>query len=260
MTHVTRHAPGNFCWPELATSDLDAAKRFYVALFGWTFVDNDMGPELGVYTVLQLGGRDAAAAYKLMPGMMKAGVPPHWGSYIAVENVDESVKKAEGLGGKVLLPPCEAGENGRMAVLQDPTGAAFSLWQGRKSPGAAVIGEPGSLGWTQLNVHDTGTAREFYTGLFGWQGQEDPIPGGRTYTTWRQGEHMVGGMMPMPEAAGPAQWLVYFAVAGVEESHAQAISLGASSLVPPTPIPRDSQFAVLADPQGAPFAIVRFGA
>lgn len=118
--------PGSFCWFELATSDQEAAKRFYGGLFGWTANDVPMGPH-GYYTTFNLRGRKVGAAYTLMPDQTQQGVPPHWGTYVDVANVDQSLEKAKTLGGSALCAPMDVAEHGRMAVLRDPTSAVISL-------------------------------------------------------------------------------------------------------------------------------------
>src|SRR6185503_11479667 len=98
---VNTAKPGNFCWFELATSDQAAAKKFYGGLFGWTANDSPMGPD-SFYTIFQLRGRNVGGAYTLMPDQAQRGVPPHWGTYVAVANVEEAMAKAKTLGGSVL--------------------------------------------------------------------------------------------------------------------------------------------------------------
>ncbi|TMQ74024.1 MAG: VOC family protein [Candidatus Eisenbacteria bacterium] len=260
MPTITRNAPGSFCWPELGTTDQTAAKTFYGALFGWTFTDHDTGPN-GIYTIFQLGGRDAAALYTLRPDMMQAGVPPHWGSYVAVLSADEAAAKAKQLGGTVIMQPFDASENGRMAVIQDPIGATFSVWQANKHDGIGVAGEPGSLAWSQLNARQPAPAKQFYTQLFGWKAQDDPMPMGGTYTTLLNTGTPIGGIMPMPvdvPAQAPSHWLNYFASADVDASVKKATGLGGKALVPGRDIPGVGRFAVIQDPQGAVFAVVRF--
>src|ERR1700704_1030751 len=117
MPTITQHAPGSFCWPELASSDQDAGKKFYSGLFGWTFKDNPIS-DGEMYTIFQLGGRDCAALYTMRPEMKKQGVPPHWGSYVAVANADEAAAKARQIGGTIIMEPFDVMENGRMAVIQ----------------------------------------------------------------------------------------------------------------------------------------------
>ena len=259
MPTVTTHAPGTFSWPELATSDPAAGKKFYASLFGWQINDSDMGPQ-GVYTIFQRDGKDVAALYKMDAEMTRSGMPPAWVSYITVENADAAVAKAKSLGGTVIKEPFDVMDFGRMAVITDPQGATFCVWQAKKHIGIHVYGEPNSLGWTQLNATDTNAARKFYTALIGWKTQDDAMPGQQgTYTTWLKVDGPAGGMMAMPPGSPmPSHWLPYFAVANVDASAQKATSLGAKTAVPPTDIPGTGRFAVLADPQGATFAIVTF--
>ena len=121
--------------------------------------------------------------------------------------------------------------------------------------------EPGALAWCQLNAPATGgdKAHSFYTKAFDWKFREDPMGMGMTYTTWLSDSGSLGGMMPMPPGVGaPAHWLVYFAAPDVDANVAKAKSLGGQTMVPPTDIPGVGRFAVLADPQGAAFAVVKF--
>ncbi len=260
MPTMTRHVLGTFCWPECATTDAAATKAFYSELLGWTWNEQDMG-ESGKYYMAQIQGRDVAAMYVLDDRMRAMGIPPHWGSYVSVASADESAKQAEALGGKVLMGPFDVMQHGRMAILQDPVGATFCVWQAKEHCGVGLLGEPGSLGWTQLNVTDPGRAKTFYTGLFGWDSREDADPMGGTYTTFLKADGAAGGMMAMPPGAGaPSHWLVYWSVADTRVSHAKAAALGAKTFVPPTDLPGMLTFAVMADPQGVMFALVQFHA
>lgn len=256
MPVFTKHVPGTFCWPELATTDPDAAKKFYGEMFGWTCNDIEMGPDMA-YTLLFKDGEGVGALYKLMPDMIEQGVPPHWASYVSCEDVDASTAKAVSLGATVVMPPMDVMEHGRMVVLQDPTGAMVSMWQSKESVGVTRLGEPDSLGWTQLNATAPDKAKPFYTALFDWTFRDDPSPMG-TYTTFMKSDGPAGGMLPMPAGAGaPSHWLVYWAVTDVAKAHAKATALGATSFVPATDFD-GGVMAVLSDPQGAMFALVRF--
>lgn len=260
MPTVTQHAIGTFSWPECYTPDPAGTKSFYSALLGWTWKDIPMG-EMGTYYIAELHGADVAAMMPLSPEMRANGVPPAWGSYVTVANADESAKKAEELGGKILMQPFDVMEHGRMATIMDPIGATFSLWQAKQSIGAHMLNEPGSLGWTQLNATDPAKAKPFYTALFGWTAKDDPMPGeGGTYTSWMKSDGPAGGMMAMPPGAqgAPSHWLVYWTVADINAAHAKAESLGAKTFVPPTDVPGMVSFAVLQDPQGVIFALVKF--
>ncbi|HEY3349414.1 MAG TPA: VOC family protein [Thermoanaerobaculia bacterium] len=252
---MTSHAPGAFCWIELATTDQKAAKDFYAKLFGWTFTDNEMGPGM-TYTIFQLKGRDAAACYTLDAAKMP-GVPPHWMLYVATGDADASARRAGELGGKVTAPAFDVMDFGRMAVLADPTGGNFCVWQAKANTGIGIQDEPGAFCWGQLNTSETAKAEAFYTALFGWKAKTG-TGGGMTYTEWILGGKPIGGMMAPPDGARvPAHWLPYFAVADCDAAAARAAALGARTYVPPTNIEGTGRFAVLADPQGAAFAIYR---
>jgi hypothetical protein len=256
MPTITQHAPGTFSWPELATTDPVAAKQFYATLLGWQVQDHDMGVH-GTYTVFRLGDRDVSACTTLMDALRAAGIPPHWLSYATVDDADAAVARADAAGGRIVQPAFEASDLGRMAVIADPSGGVFAVWQPRKHIGAGTLGEPGALGWTQLNAAEPERVKPFYASVFGWTHRDDPMPWGGTYTTWLRADGTpAGGMMPMPPGAGmPSHWLSYFVTANVDASHAKAVELGAKSYVPPTDLPGGGRFAVLADPQGATFGL-----
>jgi predicted enzyme related to lactoylglutathione lyase len=153
MVEKARHEPGTFCWVELATSDGAAAKTFY-SLFGWTADDTPGGG--GVYTTLRKNGKAAAALYE--PGPEQKGIPPHWSSYVYVENADDAAAQAKELGGTVMMGPFDVMEHGRMAVVADPTGAVFSLWQARSHIGRRSSTSPGRSAGTSC-TRPTRTAR-----------------------------------------------------------------------------------------------------
>jgi predicted enzyme related to lactoylglutathione lyase len=251
MPEVTRHEPGSFCWPELATTDEGAAKKFYTTLFDWSFEDSPAGPDM-VYTMLKKKGKDVGALYKLGPE--QKGVPPHWNIYVSVASADATAKKAKDLGAKVLMEPFDVMDFGRMAIIEDQQGARICLWEAKKHIGASVVNEPGALCWAELDTTDTDSAKRFYTGLFGWGAKVS-----ETYTEWQQGGTSIGGLMKIPKEWGPAppNWLVYFAVSDPDATTKRAGELGGGTIVPPTDIPDAGRFAVLRDPQGAVFAIYR---
>ncbi|HEU4389355.1 MAG TPA: VOC family protein [Blastocatellia bacterium] len=256
MPEVSSHAAGSFCWVELATTDPQAAKKFYGGLFGWTPVDSPAGPDM-VYTLLQINGKDVGALYPLTPDMLSQGVPPNWGTYVSVSSADEAAKKAKSLGGNVLMEPFDVMEHGRMTIVQDPTGAAISLWQARNHIGVRLIGEPNTFCWNELQTNDTAKASDFYTKLFGWTAKTDEGP--TQYTEWINNGSPIGGMMKMGDqmAGVPPHWLPYFMVADCNATADKAKSAGAKLYVPPTDIPKVGTFSVIADPQGAVFAIIK---
>ncbi len=259
MTIDTPHAPGTFCWADLGTPDAAAAKRFYTELFGWRYEDMPMG-EGADYTMFQVGGNWVAAMYPQDSQQQSQGIPPHWLSYVAVESADRTAERTRSLGGTVLMDAFDVFEVGRMAVVQDPTGAVVALWEARTHPGAGIIGEPNSLCWNELNTGDPDRASAFYTGLLGWETQKQPM-GDFIYTYFKQGERRNGGMMQITPEMGPIppHWAVYFAVDDCDGKAARATALGGKVLVPPTDVPDVGRFSILQDPQGAAFAIVKLG-
>src|SRR5262245_37142792 len=120
MSVVTKHEPGSFCWPELATSDSAGAKAFYRGLFGWDGNDSHAGLDMNDM-MLQKAGKSVGALYQMGPQMQ--GMPPHWNIYVAVASADAAAKKAKDLGGKILMEPFDVMDVGRMAVIQDKQGA-----------------------------------------------------------------------------------------------------------------------------------------
>jgi uncharacterized protein len=257
MPTIERFAPGEFCWIELATSNQNAAKSFYTALFGWTVRDIPTGPD-SIYSLMELDGRIAAGAFTISPSESAAGVPPHWHLYVAVASADEAAKKAAELGGKVVEAPFDVMDRGRAALIQDPSGAFLSVWQPNKRSGLGVVGEPGSLCWADLNTPDQARAKTFYEGLFGWklkagEGKESG------YLHIVNGENYIGGVPPAHQSGAnePPHWLIYFAVADVDKTFSKAKDMRARALLRPMDFEGVGRVAMLADPQGAVFALYR---
>lgn len=255
-SHTPSHAPGMFCWIELATSDQAGAKQFYTSLFGWSADDSPMGPDAS-YTMFRLNGKDIGGGYTLMADQKAMGVPPNWLVYVAVDSADAAADKAKQLGGNVLAGPLDVMEHGRMAVLSDPTGAVFAVWQAKQNPGMGLVGAEGSFSWADLNTPDPAKAGEFYKSLFGWQlekGENDPDGG---YLHIKNGEHFIGGVPPashMPPGA-PPHWLIYFHTNDCDATSNKAKSLGAAVRFGPVTMENVGRLAVVADPQGAYFSV-----
>jgi uncharacterized protein len=252
-----RLPPGTFCWPELATTDQKAGVAFYRNLFGWELEEQPIG-ENEMYSMFQKRGRHVAAASTLRAEERQHGVPPHWNSYVSVSSADEAVKRAQELGGKVLAPAFDVMDAGRMAVLQDPTGAVFQIWEPKRHQGARILREPGALCWTELATRNANAAKQFYTSLFGWH-EKTSTTAGMMYTEFSVDGTPGAGMMEMDEkmAGVPPHWMPYFQAADVDVTANQAVELGAKHIVPPTDIPNVGRFAVISDPQGAVFALFK---
>jgi len=261
MPKIDKHAPGNFCWVELTTTDQSAAESFYCRIFGWSANKIPIGPN-EVYTIYQLEGRHAAAACTIRPEQLQHGVPPHWGLYIAVQSADAGAARAAELGGTVLAPPFDVGDAGRMAILQDPTGAVFSIWQAGINPGIGITGVHGTFCWADLNTSDQGRAGQFYSGLFGWQIVKEDEDQAHNYWHIKNGEEFIGGIPPASHhrPGAPAYWLAYFNVSDCDAAAREAKNLGATLYMPPTDFEDVGRISVIADPQGATFAIFKAAA
>ncbi|MBV8227737.1 MAG: VOC family protein [Verrucomicrobia bacterium] len=253
MPQVDEFRIGTFCWAELGTTDQQVAKTFYGDLFGWTASDFPIGPDQ-FYTMFQIDQREVGAAYTLRPDQRERGVPPHWTLYVAVQDADATTSKAESLGAQILAKPFDVFDAGRMAVLQDPTGAVFSIWQTKSSIGIRLTEVPGTLCWADLATSDQQAAAAFYRSLFGWElepGTDHPDYLHITY----QGQFM-GGIPPVKASAGkPSHWLLYFLVERIDTSVEQAKKTGGQVLVPTTEVEKVGRFAIVQDPQGAVFAL-----
>jgi uncharacterized protein len=252
MAEVSEYAPGTPCWVDLASTDADGVKAFYGAVFGWEF--DDMGPDAAGYNLCVLGGRTVAG----LGPTMGEGQPSAWASYVCVEDADTAAKVVESAGGAVLAPPFDVFTVGRMAVCTDTTGAAFSVWQPGDTKGAQVVNEPGAFTWNELNTRDVQSAKAFYQTVFGWASKTSDMEG-MSYTEFQLDGKSIAGMLPMPEmvpANMPAYWLVYFAVADTDATVAKVTGLGGTLMFGPMDTPA-GRFAVLMDPAGAVFAVIK---
>lgn len=255
MAEILKPTPGTFCWIELATTDPAAAKRFYKELLGWNTSDLDMGI---TYTMADVGeGKFVAGMMELPPPAKAMGAPPHWMSYVAVEDVPAAIARATSLGGALVHGPMPMGP-GSLAVLKDPAGGVFSVWHDPDPKNIFVYGAPGALCWNELISTNLDVAARYYADLFGWKLERAPMDG-MEYTLAKAGDVQVGGMMAQPEemAGAPSMWIAYFAVASCDDVVTKAGELGGKVLVPPMDIPTVGRFATLADPQGAAFSILQ---
>ena len=256
---IDKYPPGNFCWADLATTDAEASKKFYTTILGVDSVDMPMGDVGGAYVMLRKDGKNVCALFEMPPDMREMVPNPHWRTYISVENADEVANKAVELGGNALMPTMDVFDAGRMAMIQDTTGAAVGLWQPKEHIGAQVFGEPGTLGWFELLTGDTDKASEFYGGLLGWTTQAGAANPEGGYLEFRMGEWPVAGMMQIRPEWGevPPNWGIYFVVEDADATMKQAQGLGAKPMTGPIDVAGVGRIYPLQDPQGAYFSIVQ---
>jgi predicted enzyme related to lactoylglutathione lyase len=240
-------------WVDLATSDAAAARAFYEAVFGWS-VEVNPDPQYGGYGLAKRDGKDAAGI-----GPTQApDQPTVWSVYIGTDDVELLAKTISDSGGTVVAPPFDVGDQGRMAVFQDPVGAFISAWQGTRMGGFATEG-PNAFGWAELNARGVAQAIPFYERVFGWSGKavgSNDLP----YTEFQLDGHSIAGateMNPMVPANVPSYWQVYFEVDDVDATHRKALDAGARELVAPMDYP-GGRLSIVTDPQGATFGLMRF--
>jgi predicted enzyme related to lactoylglutathione lyase len=272
------YLPGVPCWVDTTQPDPEAAVTFYSGVFGWEFEDVMPPGAPGKYFIARLRGGDVAAV-----GSQPEGAPPMatWNTYVWVESADEAAAKVLDVGGHVVTEPFDVMNAGRMAVVTDPEGAAFCLWQAKEHKGARIVNEPGSLNFNGLNSYDTEGAKAFYGAVFGWE----TLGLGGGAEIWRlpgYGDHLEqsdpGLRKRMAESGAPegfedavatlnpiaddqphvpAHWSVTFADDSADATAERAAELGGQVVVPPFDAPW-VRMTVITDPQGATFTASKF--
>ncbi len=255
MSKRTSYTPGTPCWVDLATPDVEASEAFYGPLLDWEIPELPSSAEMGGYRRAKKNGADAAG---VMP-LMQEGQPPAWSTYVAVEDADAVTAAVKEAGGSVMAEPMDVMDLGRMAVFADPAGAVFGIWQAGTFAGAELVNEFGAFGWNELGTRDTGAAKEFYAAVFGWGSDAQDMGEMGTYTNWKVGEAMVGGMFDIsgvvPDEV-PAHWLTYFTVEDLDAAMEKVKAGGGDVRNGPIEIPI-GRFSVVADQFGAVFALMQ---
>lgn len=277
MSERDRYIPGVPCWVDTVHPDPDAAADFYSALFGWECENTMPEGSPGKYIQARIRGGEVAAI-----GSVPEGVPPMatWNSYVWVDSADDATAKAVAAGGSVVTEPFDVMDAGRMAMLADPEGAVFCVWQAARHKGARVVNEHGALTFNVLHSRDLEAAATFYGQVFGWEKLnigsgsmwalagygdhlEELTPGLREGMAAMDAPHRFEdvvasmGLISADQPGMPAHWAVTFAVDDALEVAKRAVGLGGTVTMEPTDVPW-SRMAVLADPQGASFGISQF--
>jgi predicted enzyme related to lactoylglutathione lyase len=249
MAIATAHKP---IWIDLASKDAAGSRDFYSKLFGWQ-IDVNPDPAYGGYGRAQLHGKDVAG----IGPAQSPDQPSVWSFYIGTDDAEATAKAVEVAGGKVIAPPFDVGDQGRMATFQDPVGAFFSVWQPTRMGGFETQGENG-LAWAELNARGRDDALPFYQQVFGWGIKRSDVPGAPSYVEFlADGESIAGANEMDPSmATAPNNWLVYFGVEDVDAACQKAVSLGASQVVPPQDF-SGGRFAIVTDPEGATFGLLK---
>jgi predicted enzyme related to lactoylglutathione lyase len=252
MPERTEYANGTPSWVDLQTSDPGAAKSFYTTLFGWTYNDIPVNEDnTAFYSMAQLKGKAVAA---IAPAPDQDPTPPHWNCYVTVSDVDGTAARVADAGGTLMMQPFDVMDAGRMAVVQDPTGAFINLWQAKNSIGAELVNETGAFSWSELITPDLPKSAAFYKKLVGWEA-ETHGDGPGAYTEWKLNGESIGGAMAPPMPGMPSVWGIYFTVDDTDATVKSAQASGGNVFVEPTDI-EPGRFAVIADPQGAVFNVI----
>lgn len=253
MGKRTSYPPGTFSWVDLATTDAAAAKAFYAGMFGWEMDDRDAGGG-GVYTLCHLDGDAVAGMYEMTGEMRATGAPPNWLSYVSVDDADAAVGRVKELGGEAVDDAFDVTDVGRMAVLRDPQGAVFAVWQPGTRIGAERVNDVGCLTINELRTTDVDAARAFYGDVFGWPNETvDTGPGGPLIVAFYN-DGRLNANMSATQADEPPHWRPYFTVESTETATERVRELGGTTLFGPLAIPGGG-IAIGRDPQGAVFAL-----
>jgi len=238
-------------WVDLATTDPAAARDFYSKVFGWN-IEVNADPQYGGYALAKINGQDAAG----IGGTQSPEQPSAWSVYIGTKDIDALAAQVTAAGGTVAAPPFDVGDQGRMAVFQDPSGAFISGWYGSRMGGFQTHGA-NAFGWAELNARGVETTLPFYQQVFGWTTKPSDSPD-QPYTEFQVDGESIGGateMNPMVPAEMPNYWLVYFTVADVDATHRKAIDAGGRELLAPIDFP-GGRMSIVSDPQNAAFGLM----
>ncbi|MFE6493785.1 VOC family protein [Streptomyces sp. NPDC057748] len=275
MAAFARSAP---CWVDVQLPDLEAGKRFYGELFGWTFRAGEGPRGEGLYADAYSGGKLVAA----LAGKKDGRMPTAWGIYFSTDDIAASVARIREAGGQVITEPVRAGRAGALAQAADPGGAVFGLWQASDREGFQKQNEPGSFCWTEVHTRQKDRVDAFYEEVFGFQGtdldESEVAPGDSDdsgadeaeleasgFRMWSPAgtepgpDTAVGGRSVITDAFPaemPSYFLCYFAVEDCNRAAGNVVRLGGRISAPPFDIPY-GRMAVLQDDQGAVFAVLQ---
>ena len=250
-THDAPRPPGHPCWFDLFTPDPEKVIPFYEAIFPWEI--RDLGPDLNHYRIGYVDGR-AAAGIGTIPS--DATYESGWLIHFASQDVAAQAEIARGLGGVVLMKPHHVPGQGRFAILRDPTGAEFALWEAESNIGAEIAEAPGAMRWCEVNTRDSDAARRFYEVILSAEATRMDGPG-TTYYRLMQDDTPLAGILQMTkewEGIDP-HWMPYFQTEDAAAAADAATAAGGSVGVPPFETPF-GRIAVLSDPAGAHFSVM----
>lgn len=247
MSEVTEpYAPGRPCWFDMTVREPEPVHAFYRHLLGWEFEDSEWR-----YHRATIRGKAVAA--------ISTGEPEddsHWNIYLATRDTAATARAVEAAGGKVIKEPHDV-PGGTMAIVADPTGGYFGLWQGDSFDGSELVNEAGAPCWAEASSKDTKAAGKFFATVFGLEAKR-PFPK-YSYVQLRADGTEVAGILGYSHEGRPkkghAAWLVYFQVDDTDAAVRVATENGGTVVEKPEDSPF-GRMAILADPAGARLAVI----
>ncbi|MCS0635074.1 VOC family protein [Streptomyces sp. LP05-1] len=239
-------------WADAMFADLEGAKSFYGDVLGWTF--GESATEFGNYTEARAGGKAVAAVVPPMPGAEDQSA---WCLYLATTDTAATVARVREHGGEVLMEPMRVSDFGTMALVRDPSGVAFGLWEPGSHQGFEATGVPGAYCWAEIYTREPAKADAFFTGVFGYRPRRMES-GPYDFLLFDAGDTTVLGRMAMTDdfpAEVPPHINVYFTVEDCDAAIDRATARGGVVRFGPMSSPF-GRFATLSDPQGAVFSVI----
>lgn len=253
MPEMSEYPPGAPCWVDTTSPDPTAQRRFYAGIFGWSYAIGP--PETGPYALCLVDDLAVAGI-----GIAQEGVPTRaWNTYLAVSDADEACQAVEAAGGSVTVDPTDVMDQGRLALVAEPTGATFGLWEAGEHIGARRVAEHGAMVWHELVSPRPDESAEFMAHAFGYTYDVIETPHGTPYRVSKLDEQVVGGVMALTDAwpqGTTAHWLCYFMVDDTDEAVHGAMAAGGGVNITPFNTPY-GRIALLSDPVGAVFGVIQ---
>ena len=252
-----RYYPGKFVWFDLVTDDPALLRQFYGAVFGWQF--RIVGKPPASYTLIENGGDNIGGLfYHARPA--GASSSARWLSLISVLDPAASVRYVEQHGGTVIAPLATIAGRGTHALFRDPQGAVFGVLKSESGDRPDTPVETGDFFWVDLLAPDPAKATEFYSGLAGYEASAREVNANTKRVVLSSGGYARAGIVPLPAPVKQPGWLPYVLVDDVAGTLQKATAAGGRVLLQPRPDLLDGNLAVIADPRGGVFGVVRWPA
>ena len=242
-----------FSWENLATTNIELAKKFYQGLFGWDVTDIPTGT-YGTHSFFSLHGKEVCSVSEIKEKQRKS-FASQWVPYISIENIEELIGRIQNAGGAVLDAISPIADAGQTTIIKDPTNAIFAVWHPSKNARLHRNEVPGMPCFHELMTTNLDMAGMFYVKIFNWRPRAENF-GDITYIMFNAENLNVGSMMGVPNQNFQPRWITYWCVQDCDRSLRKALSLGGKISKTVEIIKRKGRYAILADPLGAIFGIM----